>query len=406
MWYQTILLALKEIRRNLMRSTLTILGVVIGVAAVITMVTLGSGATAQVTNDISKLGSNLLQIRPGQAFRGGPGGGARMESQPFEDSDLEAIRNQISSLAAVAPVSSSMIQIIYGNENMITSVTGSTNDYLKAQNWEIDTGREFTHGEISGGKSVCIVGASTKKNLFGAEDPIGMTIRLKKTAFKIIGVFKSKGQAGFGRDQDDFVLIPLKTFQRRISGKRDISSIMVSAVDGASTEKVKKELEGLLRERRPGSKGTQGDDFSVMDMKEIASMLTSTTRVLTGLLGAVAAVSLLVGGIGIMNIMLVSVTERTREIGIRLAIGALENEVLKQFLLEAVVLSSLGGAIGITLGLSAAGLLAMLLGIPFVVSPGIVLIAFMFSAAVGVVFGFVPAKKAAQLDPIEALRHE
>jgi putative ABC transport system permease protein len=406
MWYQTILLALKEIKRNLMRSTLTILGVVIGVAAVITMVTLGSGATAQVTNDISKLGSNLLQIRPGQAFRGGPGGGARMESQPFEDSDVEAIRNQIRSLAAVAPVSSSMIQIIYGNENMITSVTGSTNDYLTAQNWEIDMGRKFTHSEISGGKSVCIIGASTKKNLFGAEDPIGMTIRLKKTAFKVIGVFKSKGQSGFGRDQDDFVLIPLKTFQRRISGKREISSIMVSAVNGASTESVKKKLESLLRERRPGSKGTQGDDFSVMDMKEIASMLTSTTRVLTGLLGAVAAVSLLVGGIGIMNIMLVSVTERTREIGIRLAIGALENEVLKQFLLEAVVLSSLGGIIGITFGLSAAGLLAMLLGIPFVISPVIVLIAFMFSAAVGVVFGYVPARKAAQLDPIEALRHE
>jgi putative ABC transport system permease protein len=267
-------------------------------------------------------------------------------------------------------------------------------------------GRKFTHSEISGGKSVCIIGASTKKNLFGAEDPIGMTIRLKKTAFKVIGVFKSKGQSGFGRDQDDFVLIPLKTFQRRISGKREISSIMVSAVNGASTESVKKKLESLLRERRPGSKGTQGDDFSVMDMKEIASMLTSTTRVLTGLLGAVAAVSLLVGGIGIMNIMLVSVTERTREIGIRLAIGALENEVLKQFLLEAVVLSSLGGIIGITFGLSAAGLLAMLLGIPFVISPVIVLIAFMFSAAVGVVFGYVPARKAAQLDPIEALRHE
>ncbi|NLA75513.1 MAG: ABC transporter permease, partial [Deltaproteobacteria bacterium] len=321
MWYQTILLALKEIRRNLMRSTLTILGVVIGVAAVITMVTLGSGATAQVTNDISKLGSNLVQIRPGQGFRGGARGGARMESQPFEDADLEAIRNQISMLAAVAPVSSTMIQVIYGNENMITSVTGSTNDYLTAQNWVIDTGRKFTHGEISSGKSVCIIGASTKETLFGAEDPIGMTIRLKKTAFKIIGVFKSKGQSGFGRDQDDFVLVPLKTYQRRISGKRDISSIMVSAVNGASTEKVKANLEALLRERRPGSKGTHGDDFNVMDMKEIASMLTSTTRVLTGLLGAVAAVSLLVGGIGIMNIMLVAVTERTREIGIRLAIG-------------------------------------------------------------------------------------
>ena len=386
-----------------MRSALTILGVVIGVAAVITMVTLGSGATAKVTQDISKLGSNLLQIRPGQGR--GPGG-ARSESAPFEESDVEAIRKQIQSLAAVAPVNSTMAQIIYGNQNYITSITGSTNDYIKAQNWVMDTGREFSYGEISGGKSVCIIGSSVKENLFGAEDPVGMTIRLKKIAFKIVGVFKSKGQSSFGRDQDDFVLIPIKTLQRRLSGNRDISSIMVSARDGVDTEKVKENIENLMRERRPGSKTEDEDDFSVMDMKELASMLTSTTMALTALLGAIAAVSLLVGGIGIMNIMLVSVTERTREIGIRLAIGALETEVLRQFLLEAVVLSSFGGIIGITLGLSSAALLSKLLSIPFIISPTIVMIAFLFSAAVGIVFGFVPAKKAAQLDPIDALRHE
>lgn len=403
MWFQTILLALKEIRRNMMRSALTILGVVIGVAAVITMVTLGSGATAKVTEDISKLGSNLLQVRPGQ-FRGP--GGARSESQPFDEADVEAIRKQVKSLAAVAPVNSTMAQVIYGNQNYITSVTGSTNDYIKAQNWVIAQGREFSYAEINGGKAVCIIGATVKKNLFGAEDPIGLTIRLKKIAFKIIGVFKSKGQSNFGRDQDDFILIPIKTLQRRISGNRDISSILVSAMDGVSTEKVKKDIETLMRERRPGSKSKDEDDFSVMDMKEIASMITSTTKALTALLGAIAAVSLLVGGIGIMNIMLVSVTERTREIGIRLAIGALEGEVLKQFLVEAVVLSSFGGIIGITLGLSSAALLSKLLDIPFIINFGIVLIAFLFSAAVGVVFGFVPAKKAAQLDPIDALRHE
>ncbi len=403
MWLQSIILALKEIRRNLMRSALTILGVVIGVAAVITMVTLGNGATAKVTQDISKLGSNLLQIRPGQGR--GPGG-ARSESAPFEESDVEAIRKQILSLAAVAPVNSTMAQIIYGNQNYITSITGSTNDYIKAQNWVMDTGREFSYGEISGGKSVCIIGSSVKENLFGAEDPVGMTIRLKKIAFKIVGVFKSKGQSSFGRDQDDFVLIPIKTLQRRLSGNRDISSILVSAKDGVDTEKVKENIENLMRERRPGSKTKDEDDFSVMDMKEIASMLTSTTMALTALLGAIAAVSLLVGGIGIMNIMLVSVTERTREIGIRLAIGALETEVLRQFLLEAVVLSSFGGIIGITLGLSSAALLSKLFSIPFIISPAIVMIAFLFSAAVGVVFGFVPAKKAAQLDPIDALRHE
>ncbi len=403
MWIQSIILALKEIRRNLMRSTLTILGVVIGVAAVITMVTLGNGATAQVTQDIASLGSNLLQIRPGQGR--GPGG-ARSESDPFKESDVEAIRSQIKSLAAVAPVNSSMKQIIYGNQNYITSVTGSTNDYIIAQNWTIDTGRKFTYSEVHGGKSVCIIGSSAKENLFGAEDPIGMTVRLNRISFKIIGVFKSKGQSNFGRDQDDFVLIPVKTFQRRLSGNRDISSIMVSAEDGASTEKIKEQIEELMRERRSGAREKDEDDFSVMDMKELASMLTSTTKALTALLGAIAAVSLLVGGIGIMNIMLVSVTERTREIGIRLAIGALESEVLKQFLLEAVVLSSFGGIIGITLGLTGAGLLSKLLGVPFVISPGIVIIAFIFSAAVGVVFGFVPAKKAAHLDPIDALRHE
>ena len=266
MWIQSIILALKEIRRNLMRSALTILGVVIGVAAVITMVTLGSGATAKVTQDISKLGTNLLQIRPGQ-FRGQ--GGARSESQPFEEADVEAIRKQIGSLVAVAPVNSTMAQVIYGNQNYITSVTGSTNDYIKAQNWTIDTGRDFSFGELSGGKSVCIIGASLKENLFGAEDPIGMTIRLKKIAFRIIGVFKSKGQSNFGRDQDDFVLVPIKTLQRRLTGNRDISSILVSAEDGADTEKVKENLETLIRERRPGSKSKNEDDFSVMDMKEL-----------------------------------------------------------------------------------------------------------------------------------------
>jgi putative ABC transport system permease protein len=403
MWLQTVFLALKEIKRNLMRSSLTILGVVIGVAAVITMVTLGNGATAQVTEDISNLGSNLLQIRTGQGM--GPGG-ARSESEPFEDSDVEAIKDQVKSLAAVAPVTNTMIQIIYGNQNYLTSLTGSTNDYIAARNFKIESGREFNHGELNAGKPVCIIGSTVKENLFGDQDPIGMTVRLKKISFKVIGVFEFKGQASFGPDQDDFVLVPIKIFQRRISGKKDISAILVSAKDAISTETVKGDLEELMRERRPGSQGSQGDDFTVMDMKEITSMLTSTTKILTALLGAVAAVSLLVGGIGIMNIMLVSVTERTREIGIRLAIGALENEVLKQFLLEAVVLSSFGGIIGIILGLTSAALLSNVLGVPFIMDTEIVLIAFLFSVIVGIVFGYVPAKKAAQLDPIEALRHE
>lgn len=404
MWIQTIFLALKEIRRNLMRSILTILGVVIGVAAVITMVTLGSGVTARVTEDIASLGSNLLQVRPGQTFRG-PGGAAR-ESSSFEVSDVEAIINQIDSLAAVAPVANTMRQIIYGNQNRTTSVTGSTNDYLLAQNWSIENGREFTQGELSAGRAVCILGANVKENLFGAQDPVGMTVRINRISFQVIGVFESKGQASFGMDQDDFVLIPLRTFQRRIAGNRSVSAIMVSAMDGVSTERIKEDIELLLRERRPGSRGPRGDDFSVQDMREIASMMATTTTMLTALLGAVAAVSLLVGGIGIMNIMLVSVTERTREIGIRLAIGALDKDVLRQFLLESMVLSSFGGVLGIASGLTAAALLASLLGVPFIINSSVVIIAFLFSAAVGVIFGYVPARKAAQLDPIDALRHE
>lgn len=403
MWWQTILLALREIRRNLMRSSLTILGVVIGVAAVITMVTLGSGATAKVRSDITKLGTNLLQMRPGQGMHGP--GGARSTSNPFELVDAAAIEREVGGLLAVAPIASRMMQAIYGNQNWSTSVMGSTNEYLQARNWEIESGRTFTDGELKAGKAVCLLGATVYKELFGGQDPLAASIRLQKISFKVIGVLESKGQSGFGTDQDDFVLIPIRTFHRRIEGNTDVTAILISAKDGVSTEKVEDDLERLMRERRRISRG-QDDDFSVMDMKEIVGMLTGTTQVLTSLLSTVAAVSLLVGGIGIMNIMLVSVTERTREIGIRLAIGALEREVLTQFLLEAVVLSSFGGLIGIALGLIAAAFGSHALMVPFVFNPGIVLIAFLFSAAVGVIFGYVPARKAARMDPIEALRHE
>jgi putative ABC transport system permease protein len=403
MWWQTILLALREIRRNLMRSTLTILGIVIGVAAVITMVTLGGGATEKVTSDIGKLGTNLLQVRPGQGFRGP--GGARSNADPFQPADAEAIAREVEGLAAVAPTASQVMQAIYGNRNWSTTVTGTTNAYIYARNWAIDSGRMFTNGELRSGTAVCLLGATVRSELFGGQDPLGSTIRLQKISFKVIGVLESKGQASFGMDQDDFVLIPLRTFQRRIAGNTDVTAILISARDGVSTEKVGRDIERLMRERRHILRG-QEDDFNVRDMKEIVNMLTGTTRVLTALLSAVAAVSLLVGGIGIMNIMLVSVTERTREIGTRLAIGALEREVLMQFLVEAVVLSSFGGVIGIVLGLSAAALGSRALAVPFVLNPGIVFIAFMFSAAVGVIFGFFPARKAARLDPIEALRHE
>jgi len=402
MLWETILLALREIRRSVLRSSLTILGIVIGVAAVITMVTLGKGATAKVTSDIAKLGSNLLQVRPGQGF--GPGG-RRSTADLFKAADAEAIEREISGLAAVAPIASKGTQAIYGNQNWSTAVTGTTSAFLKTRDWTLDSGSSFTTGDERAGKAVCILGATVRDKLFGKQDPLGATIRLGKISFKVMGVLTSKGQSSFGTDQDDLVLIPLRAFQRRIAGNTDVSVIYVSARDGVSTEKVKQGIERLMRERRHITAGKE-DDFNVRDMQEIASTLTGTTRVLTALLGAVAAVSLLVGGIGIMNIMLVSVTERTREIGTRLAIGALEREVLMQFLVEAVVLSSFGGLVGITLGLAAAALGASALGVPFVFDPTIVVIAFLFSAAVGVLFGYAPARKAARLDPIEALRHE
>jgi len=400
---ETILLAFREIRRNLMRSSLTILGIVIGVAAVITMVTLGRGATAQVTSDIAKLGTNLLQLRPGQ-HRHGPGG-TQAAGDMFKVEDSDAVAREISGLIAVAPMASENTQAIYGNENWATSVVGSTRAYLQVRNWQLESGRQFTDSELRGGKAVCILGSTVRKELFGGQNPLGNTIRLQKLSCQVIGVLESKGQSSFGTDQDDFVLIPLRTLQRRIAGNIDVSRIYVSAEDGVSTKKIEQDIERLMRERRHITMGEE-DDFHVRDMQELVSTMTGTTRALTGLLGAVAAVSLLVGGIGIMNIMLVSVTERTREIGIRLAIGALERDVLMQFLVEAVVLSSFGGVIGIILGVAAAAIGARVLAVPFVFDPGIVAIAFLFSAAVGVIFGYFPARQAGQLDPIEALRHE
>ncbi|MBN1932284.1 MAG: ABC transporter permease [Desulfobacterales bacterium] len=397
----TLLLALREIRRNVLRSFLTILGIVIGVSAVIVMVTIGGGATAQVTEQIAALGSNLLMIRVGQHM--GPGQTSAAPS--FQIADVHAISREIPAITAAAPSSSQKVTAVYGNANWSTMATGVDNEFFKVRNWTVQSGRRFLDTELRSGKAVCIIGATVVKELFGRQAPLDNKIRLGNFSCQIVGVLEAKGQSTFGSDQDDLVLVPLRTLQRRISGNKDISLIQVSVAEGRSTDKAKSDIEYLLRERRHIS-GSESDNFQVMDMKEITKMLTGTTQILTTLLGAVAAVSLLVGGIGIMNIMLVSVTERTREIGIRLAIGALEREVLLQFLVEAVVLSSFGGLIGILLALSASVGLANLLKIPFIFNPGIMVVAFLFSAAVGVIFGFFPAKKAARLDPIDALRHE
>jgi putative ABC transport system permease protein len=394
-------LALEAIRRNKLRSSLTVLGIVIGVAAVIILVTLGAGATARVTNDIAKLGTNVLMVRPGQSFHGG---GAQGEAAPLKVSDAQAIKREIAGVAAAAPVATRQIQAISGARNRSTSITGSTADYLTARGWPVLQGRVFSGSEERAGKAVCLLGDTVREDLFGAQNPLGQRVRLGKLSCTVIGALEKKGESAFGTDQDDFVLVPLRWLHRRLAGNFDVGMIFVSAFPGESTSRIQGDIERLMRERRRVASGQE--DFMVRDMKELADTFASTTRVLTGLLGAVAAVSLLVGGIGIMNIMLVSVTERTREIGIRLAIGALGREVLTQFLVEAVALSSLGGAIGIALGLAVAAAGSSALAVPFVPQISVVLIAFGFSAAIGIAFGFWPARQAARLDPIEALRHE
>jgi putative ABC transport system permease protein len=397
---EALLLALLAIRRNALRSSLTILGIVIGVAAVIVMVTLGSGATRQVTQEIAGLGTNVLMVMPGQ--RMGPGQGG---APPFDLADAQAIAREIQLVTSVAPLSTRGVTAIYAHQNWSTSATGTDNQFFAVRKWSLAAGREFTEGELRAGKAVCVLGATVRNKLFGGEDPLGSKIRLDNLSCQVIGLLSAKGQSAMGPDQDDVIVLPLRTLQRRITGNQNIGQIQVQVEDEASTERAQREITALMRTRRHIAGGKE-DDFRVNDPKEIASMLAGTTQTLTALLSAVAAVSLLVGGIGIMNIMLVSVTERTQEIGIRLAIGAAEGDVLMQFLVEAVALSSFGGLAGIVVALLASLSLARLLSVPFVLDPGVVTLALVFSAVVGVVFGYVPARKAARLDPIDALRHE
>jgi putative ABC transport system permease protein len=396
-----LLLALRAIRRNLMRSTLTTLGIVIGVAAVIVMVTIGAGATAEVTAQIESLGSNLLLVRAGQHM----GPGQRVPGKPFTMADAEAVARDLPSVADVAATSDTGRAVIYGNRNWNTMITGADNHYLAVRDRSIALGRPFSDSEVRGGRTVCILGQTVRQELYGAQDPVGEQVRIQGISCRVIGVLAAKGQTAGGTDQDDIVLMPLRAYWRQVAGNRNVEMIQVSARDGYPTARVQSDIEGLFRERRHIGP-TEDDDFTVFDLREITQTLTGTTQILTALLGAVAAVSLLVGGIGIMNIMLVSVTERTREIGIRLAVGAREREVLLQFLVEAVVLASFGGLVGIAVALLAAAGLTHLMGLPFVLRGGVVLLAFLFSAAVGVAFGFFPARKAARLDPIEALRYE
>ncbi|HML92404.1 ABC transporter permease [Methyloceanibacter sp.] len=401
MFYETLKLAVQAIRRNALRSFLTLLGIVIGVCAVIAMVTIGNGTTAKVKEQMAKLGTNVLFVRPGQW---GPGRSSAT-AKPFDARDIAELRAQLRGVKAVAPLAQQATTVIYGNESRSVGTIGTDASYVVTQDWDFAEGRNFLDSETRSGQAVCIVGQTVHEKLFGRAEAVGRRIRVSNVSCEVIGILEEKGETGFGSDRDDVVLMPLRTYQRRIAGNTDINNINVSAMDGVDTSKVQADIERLLRERRGISAGKE-DDFRVADMKQIADTQTATTGVLTMLLGAVAGVSLLVGGIGIMNIMLVSVTERTREIGIRLAIGAQEGQVLMQFLVEAVVLSLLGGTIGVALGLGLASAASAGMDIPFVFDPGIVLIAFAFSALIGIVFGYFPARRAAQLNPIDALRHE
>ncbi len=403
MLWNSFVLALREIRRNLMRSFLTLLGIVIGVSSVVTMVTLGNGATISVSDQISSLGSNLLVLRPGQ--RSGMGAGAASSTAPaFKQADVDAVASQIGGVAALAPTVSKAVTAVAAAKNWSTLVTGTDNAYFTTGNWTLAAGREFTDSEVRAGKAVCVIGERVRRELFGQQNVVGAEMRVKDFSCTIVGLLAAKGQSAMG-DQDDTIVMPIRIAQRRLTGTQDISSIMLSAAPNVATEKVAAQLEDLMRERRKIGRN-ETNDFNVLDTKQIAQTLSGTIRIMTSLLGAVAAVSLLVGGIGIMNIMLVSVTERTREIGVRLAIGALEREVLLQFLIEAMALSALGGLIGIVLATLACLGLSQMLQLPYAFDPQTNLLALVFSAAIGVIFGYFPARRAAQLDPIEALRHE
>jgi putative ABC transport system permease protein len=401
MFFTTIVLAVREIRRHLLRSFLTVLGIVIGVAAVVTMVTLGNGATAAVAEQISSLGANILQIRPGQGFGRGGGGPS---PPPFEMSDVEAIGEQVAGVRAVAPQAQASGTAVHNAQNWQTTINGTTLQFFAAQQWALTEGRLWSDQEEQAGRAVCVIGNTVRQNLFAREDPIGQRLRVGAVSCDVIGLLAARGQGGF-QDQDDVVMMPIKAVQRRFTGNRDIRAIIVAVDDAYDSADVQNAIRALLRERRHLAPGAE-DNFNIFDTRQISETLQGTTRILTTVMGAVAAVSLIVGGIGIMNIMLVSVTERTREIGIRLAIGAVASEVLMQFLVEAVVLACLGGLIGILLALVATLILAPIIQVPFLFDPEVNLLAFSVSALIGIVFGYFPARRAAALNPIDALRHE
>jgi len=398
-------IAIRALSRNMMRSALTMLGIIIGVGAVIAMVGVGQGASKQVQDQISAMGSNMLFVSSGTVNRGGLRLGWGQTKTLVYD-DMKAIVQQAPAVKEAAPGSATTAQVVFGNDNWFTNVQGTEPQYFDIRSWPMQEGVSFTEGDVNSAADVAVIGATVQQNLFGAQDPVGQTVRISNLPFKVVGVLSAKGQsAAMGQDQDDVIFVPITTLQKKLSGEPWLRYIVVSAVSKDATYAAQEEITALLRDRhrlRPG----QDDDFMVRNLADIAQLADQSSRVMTMLLASIAGVSLIVGGIGIMNIMLVSVTERTREIGVRMAIGATEEDVQRQFLIEAVVLSLMGGAAGIFFGVGSSLIISKLLGWAVLVSPLAIVAAVIFSAGVGVFFGFYPARKAARLDPIEALRFE
>ncbi len=401
--------AFRALRVNVLRSVLTTLGIIIGVGAVIIMVSVGAGAEARVDELISSLGSNLLMVAPGSGTAGGVRLGAGSVPTITED-DAEAIKNEIPMVETVAPSVRGTGQVVFGNLNWSTLVYGVTPEYLHAREWVVIRGRVFTDQEVKGAAKVALLGQTVVENLFPGEDPVGQVIRITRVPFEVVGLLKSKGQTLMGRDQDDTIFIPLSTAKKRVLGGRylggkTVGAIFVKVREARLVSEAEKQVKQLLRQRHR-LRSDQDDDFFIRNLSEFLEARAESSRAMALLLAAVASVSLVVGGIGIMNIMLVSVTERTREIGLRLAIGASSRNILTQFLIEAVVLSLIGGIIGIALGVGGSMAMSMFGEWPMILEIDSVILAFGFAAAVGVFFGFYPARKAARLDPIEALRYE
>jgi putative ABC transport system permease protein len=401
----TIRLALRALARNKMRSTLTMLGIIIGVGAVIAMVALGQGAQEQVQQQIAAMGSNMLFVGAGSMNRGG----LRMgwgNTQTLVMDDVQAIMRECPAVALAAPGAGAGAQVVFGNDNWGTRINGTEPQYFEIRDWALSEGTPFAQEDVTLAANVAVIGETVRKNLFGAVAPVGQTIRINNLPFKVVGVLTPKGQsAAMGDDQDDTIIIPITTLQKKITGQSWLRYISVSAKTKAASYAAQQQIQALLHDRhkiRPG----QDDDFAVRNLADLAGAADEAGSVLTLLLAIVASISLLVGGIGIMNIMLVSVTERTREIGIRMAIGATESDVHRQFLIEAVTLSFIGGAIGILLGLVSTFLIPRILGWAVSVSMIALVGAVVFSVLVGIFFGFYPARKAARLNPIEALRYE